>query len=113
MNEFFKSEMVRGEMQEMAELQQFCVRSINMFPALSPEKKLDYFVKLKQLIEKQQIFYARLKLSDDPDAKMLLQNLAQAALMFGAEPNDDINQMFKSQLQKIDVMKSKAEADVG
>ena len=113
MSEFFKSEMVRGELQEITELQQFCVRSVQTFPALSLDKRLDYFFKLKTLIEKLQIFWARLKLSDDPDAKMLLQNLAQASLMFGAEPNDDINQMFKSLLQKIDVMKSKAEADVG
>ena len=77
MSEFFKSEMVRGELQEITELQQFCVRSVQTFPALSPDKRLDYFFKLKRLIEKQQIFWARLKLSDDPQAKKMKLELCK------------------------------------
>ena len=104
MSDFFKSEMVRGELQEITELQQFCVRSVQTFPALSPDKRLDYFFKLKTLIEKQQIFWARLKLSDDPQAKVMIQNLRAAAVMFGAEDNDNLEGMFKELLTKIDMM---------
>ena len=104
MSDFFKSEMVLGELQEITDLQQFCVRSVHTFPALSPDKRLDYFFKLKTLIEKQQIFWARLKLSDDPQAQAMITNLRAAAVMFGAEDNDNLEHMFEELLTKIDMM---------
>ena len=43
MSNFFQSEMVRGDLQEMAQLQEFCMRSMMTFPVLSTQKQLDYF----------------------------------------------------------------------
>ena len=40
MSNFFQSEMVRGDIQEMMELQQYCFRAAHAFPVLSTEKKL-------------------------------------------------------------------------
>ncbi len=40
MSNFFQSEMVRGDLQEMAEMQQFCMRSMMSFPVLSLDKQL-------------------------------------------------------------------------
>ena len=56
MSDFFKSEMVRGDLQEMAELQQYCMRAMYAFPVLSAEKQLEYFDTLITLIEKQKVF---------------------------------------------------------
>ena len=52
---FFQSELVRGDIQEMMELQQFCFRSAMNFVLLDDERKMDYFNKLELLIEKQKI----------------------------------------------------------
>ena len=72
---FFQSELVRGDIQEMMTLQQFCFRSAMNFVLLEKERKMEYFEALEKLIEKQQIFYARAKLSDDPEAKSVVETM--------------------------------------
>ena len=42
MTEFFKSEMVRGELQEMMDLQQQCFRYAMSFPVLEKERRMEY-----------------------------------------------------------------------
>lgn len=109
MNDFFKNEMVRGDIQEMAELQQYCMRAMMSFPALSPEKQYEYFEVLMTLIEKQKIFYTRLSLSDDPEAKNMLQSMKDGAVLLGAEPGENILEMYDSLLSKVEKMKEEAE----
>lgn len=113
MSEFFKSELVRGDIQEMSDLQQFCMRSMVAFPALSPEKQMEYFNVLETLIEKQKIFYHRLTLSDDPEAQEMAQSMKDAVVMLGASPTDNILEMFDDLTKKVSVMKSQLEAEEG
>ncbi len=113
MNEFFKSEMVRGNIQEMAAMQEFCMKSMVAFPVLTPEKKLDYFNVLMSLIEKQKIFYARLTLSDDEEAVSMAASMKDAAVLLGAEPGDDLNEMFDSLLVRVKAMIDQLEAEEG
>ena len=108
MSDFFKNEMVRGDIQEMAELQQYCMRAMMSFPALSPEKQHEYFEVLMTLIEKQKIFYTRLSLSDDPEAKNMQQSMKDGALLLGAEPGDNLLEMFDGLLDKVKEMKQEA-----
>lgn len=107
MSEFFKSEMVRGDIQEMFEMQKYCFQCSVAFPVLSKEKKLEYFEVLEQLIEKQKIFNARLALSDDPEAMDMAEQMRQAAVMLGANPNVSMTMMFDDLLKKLSVMKEK------
>ena len=109
MSDFFKNEMVRGDIQEMAELQQYCMRAMMSFPALSPEKQHEYFDVLMTLIEKQKIFYMRLTLSDDPEAKNMLESMKDGAVLLGAEPGDNLLEMFDDLLSKVEQMKEEAE----
>ena len=109
MNDFFKNEMVRGDIQEMAELQQYCMRAMMSFPALSPEKQYEYFDVLMTLIEKQKIFYTRLSLSDDPEAKEMLKSMKDGAVLLGAEPGDNLLEMFDGLLDTVKEMKQEAE----
>ena len=111
MSDFFKSELVRGDLQEISDLQQYCVRSMMTLPALSPEKRKEYFDVLEKLIEKQQLFYVRLSLSDDPEAIEMLDSMKMAVQMFGASPSNDINEMFKELREKIKVMRQNIEAE--
>lgn len=113
MGDFFKSEMVKGDLQEMAELQRFCFQSMVAFPVLSNEKKKEYFETLEALIEKQKIFYARLKLSDDEEAKEFVESMKASAVLLGASPGDDLLPMFNALLEKVGKMKQKLEAEGG
>ena len=113
MSDFFKSELVRGDIQEMAELQRFCFQSMVAFPVLSPTKKMEYFEVLEELIEKQKIFYTRLSLSDDPEAMEMVENMKQAIVMLGATPDDNMNVMYDDLLDKVAKMKQQLEAQGG
>ncbi len=102
MSKFFQSEMVRGDIQEMAALQEFCFRSVTNLALLDKERKMQYFEALRKLLEKQKIFHARLQLSDDEEAKAVAANMKQAVVMLGGDPNLDVRDMFDDLLQKID-----------
>ena len=102
MSKFFQSELVRGEIQEMATLQEFCFRSATNLALLDKERKLEYFEALRKLLEKQKIFHARLSLSDDPEAKMVIENMKQSIVMLGANESLSIQDMFDDLMKKIE-----------
>jgi len=102
MSKFFQSELVRGDIQEMAVLQEFCFRSVTNLALLTKEKKMEYFEAMRKLLDKQKIFHARLQLSDDPEAKQVAANMKNAVVMLGGDPNLNIQEMFDDLLQKID-----------
>ena len=101
-SKFFQSELVRGDIQEMAALQEFCFRSVTNLALLNKERKMEYFEALRKLLEKQKIFHARLMLSEDPEAKQVAENMKQAVIMLGGDRNLDVRAMFDDLLQKID-----------
>ena len=101
MGKFFQSELVRGTIQEMTALQEFCFKSAMNPPLLKKEQQLEYFDALIQLIEKQKIFYTRVRLSDDPEAESIKENMKQAALLLGGDPNMNVIEMFDDLLKKV------------
>ena len=107
---FFHSDIIKGDIQEMLELQQFCFRSAMNFILLEKERKMEYFEALEKLIEKQQIFYARAKLSDDPEAKSVVETMKQGVIMLGATPGTTIEEMFQELLDRVQHMKQQLEA---
>ena len=107
---FFQSDIIKGDIQEMLELQQFCFRSAMNFVLLDPDRKKEYFEALERLINKQQIFYARAKLSDDPEAKSVVDTMKQGVIMLGATPDTSIESMFQELLDKVQKMKDQLES---
>ena len=108
---FFKSDIVKGDFQEMLELQQFCFRSAMNFILLDAGRKLEYFEALEKLIDKQKVFYARAKLSDDPEAKSVVETMRQGVIMLVATPNTTIEEMFDELVDKVAKMKKQVEED--
>jgi len=110
MGSFFQSELVRGEIQEMTVLQEFCFRCAMNLTLLDKERKLEYFEALEKLIEKQKIFHARICLSDDPEAKSVAESIKQAVVLLGGNNNLSPNDMFDELLGKVrefqDILKS-------
>lgn len=110
---FFQSELVRGDIQEMMEMQQFCFRSAMNFVLLDDERKLEYFNVLESLIEKQKLFYFRIKLSDDPEAVSVLETMKQGVVMLGATPDTSIEEMFDELKEKVQAMRDKLKSGTG
>ena len=108
---FFPVQLVRGDIQQMLEMQQFCFRSAMNFVLLEKDDKMKYFNVLAELIEKQKTFYFRVKLSDDPEAKSVLETMKQGIVMLGATPGTTIEDMFDELLEKVEAMKEKLEAE--
>ena len=110
---FFQSDIIRGDIQEMMDLQQFCFRSAMNFVLLDDERKMEYFEKLELLIEKQKTFYFRIKLSDDPEAVSVLETMKQGIIMLGATPGTTIEQMFDELHERVRLMKDQLQSGTG
>ena len=91
---FFQSPVVRAEMAEISELQEEVYSNVFKFPSMKKEDQLYHVELLTRLIEKQQILYARLSLSDDPDALKMKENIIESASMMGIPNSVDMSKVF-------------------
>ena len=78
---------------------------------LDYDRKKQYFEALERLIEKQKVFYARIELSDDPEAKSVKETMNQGIVMLGATPDTPMQSMFDELQKKISIMRDKLEED--
>ena len=108
---FFDSEVVRAEMVEIQELQEEVYKNVFSFPSMDNDEKLIHIDLLEKLIDKQKILYTRLSLSDDPDAKIMKQNIVDSAQMMGLSSEVDMNVVFSNMEKMLDVMKQSIDAD--
>ena len=102
---FFQSPVVRAEMAEISELQEEVYTNIFKFPSMKKEDQLYHVDILNRLIEKQKILYARLSLSDDPDAKEMKEKIMESAKSMGLPSNVDVAKMFDQISEVINMMK--------
>jgi len=102
---FFDSEIVRAEMAEISELQEEVYSNVFKFPSMPKEEQHRHVDILERLIEKQQIMYTRLSLSDDPEAKKMKEQIIESAKMMGIPSNTDMNQAFSQMAKMVDVLK--------
>ena len=72
---------------------------------MNREDKLHHIEILEELLEKQQIFYKRLSLSDDPKAKEMRKTVMDSAEMFGFKKDGDLSLMFAQMSEAIGEMK--------
>ena len=102
---FFDSEIVRSEMAEIHELQENVYENFMRFPYMNNADRAHHIDQLSKLIDKQKIVYARLSLSDDPDAKKMKENILQSAKSMGLPANVDVSKMFDQMSDVINHMK--------
>ena len=93
---FFQSEVVQEELHQMQELYMDINRLGLM---LSLDQKKEQLQKMLRLIEIQQTMYMRVTLSEDPDAKQLVEQVKNAAAMLGM-PKDEIGPQFYDKLKE-------------
>ena len=102
---FFDSEVVRAEMTEISELQEDVYTNVFKFSTMNKEEKLFHVRLMGKLIEKQKILYTRLSLSDDPEAKLMKQNILDSAQLMGLSSDVDMNVVFSNMEKMLNVMK--------
>jgi len=102
---FFQSEVVRAELTEIQELQEEVYGNIFEFPTMDMEDKKYHVDLLERLLNKQQILYTRLSLSDDPQAKMMKNDIMKGASDLGLPPNVDMNVVFNEMTRMLGMMR--------
>lgn len=102
---FFDSEVVRSEMAEISEMQEEIYHNVYKFFMMNKEEKLQHVNLLQKLLEKQQILYTRISLSDDPEAKEMKKRVIESAVMMGIPEKSDITMIFSNMTRLIDTMK--------
>ena len=102
MSEFFESENVQDELNEINELQQEIYGKIMNITNLSREDQTEHIEKLKVLLDKQRVMYTRLALSDDPLAKQMKKQLEDSVQLMGFPQGTDIQILFDGMKQTID-----------
>ena len=82
---FFQSEVVQKELTQMQDLYMEINKMGLMLNLTQKREQLD---KMMRLIELQQTMYMRVTLSDDPEAKKLVDQVKNAASMLGMPPEE-------------------------
>ena len=105
MSDFFKSDIIQEELEEINNLQEQIYGSILTFGVMDNETKKEHVEKLQTLLEKQRIMYTRLSLSDDPEAVEMKENLRKSVALMGFPPDTDMQVLFDSMNQTIESLK--------
>ena len=105
MSDFFKSDIIQDELEEINNLQEQIYGSIMTFGGMSRETKMEHVEKLQLLLEKQRIMYTRLSLSDDPEAVEMKENLRKSVALMGFPPDTDMQVLFDSMNETIESLK--------
>ena len=110
MSDFFKSEIIQEELNEINRLQEKIYGSLLTFSAMSRDEKLEQIETLTTLLEKQKVMYTRLSLSDDPQAIEMKENLRKSVSMMGFPPETDMQTLFDSMNATIKSLKEYIDA---
>ena len=102
---FFDCEMVRAEMAEIAELQEEVYSNVFTFPHMSMEDQKYHVDVLEKLLNKQQILYTRLSLSDDPQAKKMKEEICKGATAMGLPAEVDMHVLFKQMTNMVSLLR--------
>ena len=99
MSDFFASEQVQESIKDINKMQEEIYSKVFSFQTLSLEERMFHVDQLEQLLEKQKNFYMRLKLSDDPRAKDMMEQIHQSAQLIGF-PKDSSPDVLFDNMQK-------------
>lgn len=113
MSDFFDSDIVRNEAKEMERLQMKAMEMTLATPMKGDkEDQLEYINTVRSLIQKQQIFYTRLKLSDDPRAKDMVTQIEEGAkMLYGWYESSNVLTLMREMLDKLDEFEKEIEAE--
>jgi hypothetical protein len=76
------------------------------------EDQLEYIQTVRSLVEKQQVFYMRLKLSEDPRAVPMCEQIEEGAkMLYGWWETENVQTLMRNMLDKLDEFEKEIEAE--
>ena len=105
MSDFFDSDIVREELQEINELQMSIYKNAMKFGTFSRDDKVEHIERLTELLERQKVMYTRISLSDDPEAVDLKNHLQKSVELMGFPEGTDMCLLFTSMSNTIENLK--------
>lgn len=102
---FFKSEIVQDEIENISKLGMAISENVLLFPSLSDSEKTKKVDILQEMLDRLRLFYARLSLSEDTEAKEMKERINACAVLMGAESEGNINEAFDNIQYLIDRMR--------
>ena len=106
MSKFFRSQIIQEEMQDIFETQKDLYAVIMRFPMMTVEEQRDHMKKLISLIDKQEVMWTRLSLSDDPEAKEMKDKIQMTSAAMGFK-NVNMNTIFNNMRQTLENLSDK------
>ena len=106
MSDFFDSEIVREELQEINQLQMSIYRNAMKFGTFSREDKVDHIERLTELLERQKVMYTRISLSDAPEAIELKIHLEKSVELMGFPEGTDMLLLFSGMSNTIENLRN-------
>ena len=106
MSDFFDSDIVREELQEINELQLSIYKNAMKFGTFSRDDKVEHIEKLTELLERQKVMYTRISLSDDPEAVDLKKHLQKSVELMGFPEGTDMFLLFSGMSNTIENLKN-------
>ena len=110
MSDFFDSDIVREELQEINELQMSIYKNAMKFGTFSREDKVDHIEKLTELLERQKVMYTRISLSSDPEAIVMKEHLEKSVRLLGFPEGTDMSLLFSGMSNTIDNLKTQLDS---
>ena len=101
MSKFFDSAIIREEMEEIFHIQKELYQVIMQFGSMSDLEKREHMDKLKGLLDKQEVMWTRLSLSDDPEAIEMKEKIKMTSAAMGFK-DVDMNIIFKNMRNTLD-----------
>ena len=111
MSDFFDSEIIQDELKEITKLQQSVYVTMLEFGTMSHEDRIEHIEMLSILLEKQKIMYARLSLSDDPEALIMKKHLEKSVELMGFPSGTDVSILFDGMAKTIEKLKRSTDVD--
>lgn len=102
MSEFFSSEMVKGIMKELAEMQEELVSQVFIIPFMEEDEKKEHLELMKNFLEKQKLLFFRMSLSNDPEAQETKNLILQSAKKLGLRDGQSVDEFFELMEQSIE-----------
>jgi len=106
---FFESDIVQTELKDISDLQEKVYNKVFEFSSMSKEDKVEHITMLEDLLKKQQILYARLSLSDDPEAQLMKDSIMLSARQLGFPKDVDLKNVFANMTNIVDNMRKSLE----
>ena len=110
MSDFFESDIIKNELEEINDLQEQIYTNAMSFGTMTRDDKIEHIEMLQSLLEKQQVMYTRVSLSDDPKAIEMKENLRKSVAMMGFPPETDMSMLFNSMNATIKALKEHIDA---